>query len=376
MVHLPEQAPAPARPETAAALPPAALPPAALSPAAEPPGRVTVRFRTVALRVIAGLGAGALLLLTFLHLVDLSQVARHLDHLNPAFAACSAVAFLGAYVVRALRWRRLLRPCRVSAGRSIAIYQVATFLNWLLPVQAGELAKSLLLKRSDGVPVSRSMATVGMDKTMDLLPAVAILTLVPLVGLHLNGLLWFVLIVTLGSLALAAALLLFALWQRDRTLAVLNRMLARVLRGRAQQHIEPAIVMFVDTVLALIRQPRVLLVATVYTGAAASLDALSCLFSFKAVGVAVGLAVVFYGSTFLNLTFVLPTPPAHVGFTEFAGLLVFSGLLGVNRSGVAAMTLFSHPFDGLLLCGSALLGLGRLGLSLRSSLRLIRRGQT
>jgi uncharacterized protein (TIRG00374 family) len=331
------------------------------------------RIRTAALRVAAGLAAGTALLLVFFRLVDLSTVYHRLAHLSAPFVALSGTAFLGAYAIRAIRWRRLLRPYRVRVARAITIYQVATFLNWLLPVQAGELAKSMLLQRSDRVPVSRSLATVSMDKTMDLLPAVAILALVPVAGLRLSGVLWLVLLLVLGALGAVAAVLAFALCRRERTLALLTRPLASSLGGRAREHARPSVVNFVDTLLALLRQPRVLLVATAYTAAAAGLDALSCLFAFRAVGMSVAIPAVLFGCTFLNLTFILPTPPAHVGFTEVMGLLIFSGLLGVNRSAVAAMTLFSHSFDGLMLTCTGLLGLGRMGLSLRGTVRLIRR---
>jgi uncharacterized protein (TIRG00374 family) len=331
------------------------------------------RARSVALRILLGLAAGALLLLAFFRLIDLGQVYRDLTHFSIAFGCLSAVAFLGAYAVRALRWRWFLRPSRVSVGRAITIYQVATFLNWLLPVQVGELAKSLLLQRSDGIPVSRSFATVGMDKIMDLLPAVVLLALLPVAGLRLTSLLWTVLILALTALVASCAVLILATWKRERTLAVLTHSrLARVCPRRIRDRAGPAITLFVDTLAALVRQPRALLIGTAYTAAAASLDALSCGFAFRAVGVAAGWAIVFYGCTFMNLTFILPTPPAHVGFTEVIGLLVFSGLLGVNRSAVAAMAVFAHPLDGILLTVTAVAGLGRLGLSLKSGLRLVR----
>lgn len=331
------------------------------------------RIRTVALRVAVGLAISAAFMLVFLRQVGLGAVYHHLLHLSITFALLDGIVFLGAYAVRAVRWRWLLRPCQVSVGRAVMIYQVATFFNWLLPVQGGELAKSLLLQRSDGIPVSRSFATVSMDKTMDLLPAVGILVLLPFGALHLSGLVWSALILALGALGVAFGVIALAAWKRGRTVAVLTRSLGSVLRGRARDRVEPAIMLFVDTLRALVRRPRVLLVATVYTVAAASLDMLSWLFAFRAVGVSLGLVVVFYGYLFMNLTFILPTPPGHVGFAELMGLLIFSGLLGVNRSEVAAMALFAHAFEGVLLTCAALFGLSRMGLGLRSSLRLMRK---
>ena len=104
----------------------------------------------MALRTAVGMLAGAILIVTFLRLLDVGSVLRRLEHLSIGLALLCGVAFLAAYFVRAMRWRCLLKPSVVSVPRAAAIYQVATFLNWLLPIRGGELAKGLMLRRSNG----------------------------------------------------------------------------------------------------------------------------------------------------------------------------------------------------------------------------------
>jgi dolichol-phosphate mannosyltransferase len=328
------------------------------------------RMRTVAFRTGVGLCAGAILIVAFLQLVDMGAVYARLSNLDVGFALLCGVPFLGAYVVRALRWRLLLRPDEVSVPRAVAIYQVATFLNWLLPVRGGELAKSLLLRRSNGIPVSRSLATVSMDKAMDLVPAVALIAVLPFAGLQLSGSLWALLLSALAVVVLGVLVLALAAWRRDLALSVLTRPVAKVLPSAARQRVEPFIVQFLDTLRALVRQPRLMSVAAVYTAAAVALDALFCLLAFRAVGVSVSLPVVLYGYTFFNLAFILPTLPGQVGSNELIGLLIFTGLFGVDSAGVGAMFLFSHPWNAVLMTLSALVCLGVMGLSVRSTLRL------
>lgn len=328
------------------------------------------RVRAVAFRISLGLGVGALMLVAFLQLVNVNAVAARLAGLSTGFALLCGVAFLGAYFVRAMRWRCLLSPyCAVTVGRAAAIYQVATFLNWLLPVRGGELAKSLLLRRTDGVPVSRSLATVAMDKTMDLLPALVLLALLPFVGLHLSRALWVLLLSAQAVVVLAVLVLSLAAWRRDLALKVLTG-LAKMLPRAARQRIEPFIVLFVDTLLGLIRRPRLLLVAGAYTAVAVTLDALFCWMAFKAVGVTLSVPIALYGYTFFNLAFILPTPPGQVGSNELVGLSIFSGLFGVDRSGVGAMFLFSHPWTAVLMTVTGLVCLSVMGLTLRNTLRL------
>jgi hypothetical protein len=93
------------------------------------PRRPLSRARGAAVRVAIGVVTAAILVAAFLMLVNVSAVYHRLAHLDAGFALMCGAAFLGAYAVRALRWRRLLKPSTVSVGRAIAIYQVATFLN-------------------------------------------------------------------------------------------------------------------------------------------------------------------------------------------------------------------------------------------------------
>jgi uncharacterized protein (TIRG00374 family) len=324
----------------------------------------------VLMRSAVGLCIGAILIVTFLRLVNVSAVSARLAHLRIVPALLCGVAFLGAYLVRAMRWRCLLRPCAVGIGRVAAIYQVATFLNWMLPVRGGELAKSLLLRRLNGIPVGQSLATVSMDKTMDLLPALALLALLPFVRLNLSRPLWLLLLSALTVVALGILVLALAAWRRDRALTLITRPLAALRRPGVRERVEPFIVRFLDTLVALVRQPRLMLVAVAYTTLAVSLDALFCLLAFRAVGVTVPLPAVLYGYTLFNLAFLLPTPPGQVGSNELVGLMIFSGVFGLGRSGVGAMFLFSHPWTAMLMTTSGLLCLSAVGLSLRASLRL------
>jgi uncharacterized protein (TIRG00374 family) len=330
------------------------------------------RARGAAVRIAIGVLASAILIGAFLTLVNPSAVLERLAHLKIGFALACGVAFLGAYAVRALRWRWLMRPCEVSASRAIAIYQVATFLNWLLPVRGGEIAKALLLRRTNGIPVGHSLATVSMDKTMDLLPAAVLLALVPFVHPRLSGSLWVLLLSAMVVVITIGLVLAFAAWRRDRAMALMSGLLTVLLPARLRRRAEPFVARFVDTLLSLIRQPRVLLIAAGYSAVAVCLDALFCLLAFRAVAVTVSVPVVLYGYTFYNLAFILPTPPGQVGSNELIGLLIFSGVFGLGRSEVGAMFVFSHPWTAALMTTSGLICLSLMGLTLGGTLRLAR----
>lgn len=327
------------------------------------------RLNPLATRMALGLIVGGVLVLAFSRLVNVQSALQRVEHLSVGMAVLSGTLFLGAYGVRALRWRRLLAPYRVSVPRVVAIYQVATFANWLLPLRGGELVKSLLLRRLDAIPISESLPTVAMDKIMDLLPAIGLIALLAFLPLQLSQPLWVLLVTVLLLLVSGALFLGLAAWRRTAATALLSWMMRR-LPAFVRRRVEPFAMHFVDALLALVARPRLLLVAAAYTGVAVCLDALSCFFAFQTIGATIAFPVVLYGYTFYNLAYILPTPPGQIGSNELVGLLVFTGLLHINRSAVAAMFLFSHPFSALLLVMSGLLSLSVMGLTLRSTLAL------
>jgi uncharacterized protein (TIRG00374 family) len=330
------------------------------------------RIDGIALRTVIGLFIAALLVLMFSRLVNLGTVWIHLEHLDIRLALLCGAVFLMAYGVRALRWRLFLTASghATSVARVVMIYQVALFVNWLLPVRGGELVKSLLLRQLDSIPISESLPTVAMDKSLDLLPAVALVAILPFMPFQLSRPLWTLLLIVLLVLACGATFLLVAALRRDAALRLLRWGVARL--PRALQRIEPFLVRFVDMLLSLVVRPRLLLKTALLTAIAVCLDALFCLLAFAAVGTPVPFPLVLFGYTFFNLAFILPTPPGQIGSNELIGLLIFSGVLGVSRTGVAAMFIFSHPWTAILMAASGVLCLSAMGLSMRSALEFAR----
>lgn len=328
--------------------------------------------KPIVYRTALGAVAAAILLFVFSQVISLGGVLRRLEHLNIPLALLCGVVFLGAYVVRALRWRYFIAPYTVSARDAILIYQVSTFINWLLPVRGGELVKAFLLRKRVGMPVREALPTVAMDKLMDFLPALVLLVILPFMPFHLDGALWGLLLLVAGVFLLSIIFLLLAVWKRQLALSLVYRIFA-LTPTRIRQKVVPFVEGFVDALLRLAAQPRLLLIATAYTAVAVSFDALFAWLAFLAIGAHVSYAVVLFGYTLYNLAYILPTPPGQIGSNEVIGLLVFTGIFGVSRISVAAMFIFSHPWTALLMIVSGLASLSALGVGLRSTLSF---GQT
>src|SRR5207249_12056679 len=99
----------------------------------------------------------------------------------------AGLAFLTTISIRSLRWKLFLNPIgKVSTLKAIQLFLIGIFLNFLLPIRDGEVAKSLMLKRIAGIPISQSLPTVAMDKALDLMPALFIMAIVPFLGIQMG----------------------------------------------------------------------------------------------------------------------------------------------------------------------------------------------
>jgi uncharacterized protein (TIRG00374 family) len=246
---------------------------------------------------------------------------------------------------------------------------VGTFLNFLLPIRGGEVAKSLMLKRLANIPVGQSLSTVAMDKALDLLPALFIMAIVPLLGFRMGTRIWLVLGLVGSLLVGLSCFIALAIWRRDAAIALLQRM-TRVLPKGLGSKVEGFATNFVDALLAGARQPRIFIPAILLTIVAVLCDGLFALLAFWTVGVPMPFGQAIFGYALYNMFYILPTPPGQVGTNEIFGLLVFSGLLHFDAHGVTAMFLFSHPWAAVIQTVAGMGCLSALGLTLSGAMKV------
>jgi conserved hypothetical protein len=287
-----------------------------------------------------------------------------------AFALVSGVAFLLAFSIRGIRWKLFLNPiCDISIDKAIRIFLVSIFINFLLPISSGDIAKTLMLKRIAGVPIGRSLPTVAMDRSMDLLPALAIMAIVPLLGIQMDIKLWLVLYAVGGLLIVLVCFIGLTVWKRTVAIALLRKatsLLPKTIGGKAESFATG----FVDSLLAGVSRPHVFLPAVGLTCLAVVCDSLFAMFAFWTIGFPISFGTAIFGYTLYNLFFIFPTPPGQIGSNEAVGLLVFTGLLHLPTDKVAAMFVFSHPWAALLMTAAGLICLKTLGLTISTTMTI------
>lgn len=132
-----------------------------------------VRIRTVLVSVLA-----IALFAWFLRHANLAdvwvQVRRaRLDLLMAGFA----VVVL-SYLIRAYRWQYLLRPIGPTRFRTAFRTTVIGFAALgILPARAGDVLRPYLLARQEGLSMSATLATIVMERVLDLITVLALLAL-------------------------------------------------------------------------------------------------------------------------------------------------------------------------------------------------------
>ena len=332
----------------------------------------TMRARTL-LGLLVGIGM-LFLISKFVNFPStLAELKEHLTTTRGViYALCAAASFIAAFSIRGTRWRLFLsRICDISVFKSIQIFWVAVFLNFLLPVQGGELGKSLILKRIKGIPISRSLPTVAMDKSLDLMPALIIMAAVPFIpGIHMSATLWIILGLVSGILLGIIFTVALMAWNRAAATQFIKTVL-RVLPAGIGTKIEGFALGFVDSLLEGASNPRTFIPAILLTCLAVTCDGLFAWFAFLTVGVnTISFATAIFGYTTYNMFSILPTPPGQLGSNELWGVLVFGGLLGFPKAGVLAMFVFSHPLAALIMTTMCLISLSALGISIKSVMKM------
>jgi uncharacterized protein (TIRG00374 family) len=322
--------------------------------------------------VLGGLVGIGMLALVF-RFVNIPTAAAQLkQHLGTPhgllMGSLAALFFILAFSIRGTRWSFFVRPIqKVSPIKTIQIYWIGIFVNVLLPVQGGEVTKSILLKRVTGLPVSQSLPTVAMDKALDLMPALIIMAIVPFIpGIHMNLILW-------GVLALVGSILIGVIfvvaltaWNRAKAVAFIKFM-SHLLPAKFGTKIEGFAMGFVDSLLAAASRPQTFIPAVLLTCLAVTCDGLFAMFAFWAVGLdKINFGMSIFGYTVFNMFTILPTPPGQVGWNEMIGKLVFSDLLGFDKTLSVNMFLFSHPLTALIMATMALINLSALGIKFSS----------
>lgn len=136
-------------------------------------------------RLMAALGIAMLILYAFLQAhIDLGQTVSLLRKTNWLDYLGAITVFYGASVIRAGRWKLLLRNAGERAGLAKAwrILMVGWFVNGIFPAKPGDLYRARLLGKTYQTSASKALGTIAMERLLD---GAVLLLLIDVLGLLL-----------------------------------------------------------------------------------------------------------------------------------------------------------------------------------------------
>lgn len=276
----------------------------------------------------------------FLWSQDLRQLGAALATVEPLWIAPAvAVYFIGVWL-RAARWRLLMLPfAEVRTERLFRIILIGFAVNNVLPLRLGELVRTFLLRRSHGVPIASTLATVLIERLLDVFALCGILTAVLLFA-QPRG--WLLAVAGTAATITAGGVVGLLI-----VLVVPRSLLERLfgfgvgIAGRIHRRLGNLAASIVDG-LRVLEDGRALLaiVPLSITCWAAELG----LYYFLALSLNVdaGMFGLAAGMVIANLATVLPSPPGYVGTFDIALQLTLTESFGVPEATAGAFTLLTH----------------------------------
>ncbi len=289
-----------------------------------------------------GILLGAIFLFAWLKMINWQEFIGYFKSFDLNYVLIFSFFYVFAYILRSLRWRLIMKPIySLTILQSFGLFMSGLMINYIIPVRAGELAKSVILKSKYQVRISKSLPTIFIDKISDLFPIILIMILIPLITVHINITLSIIIAVLFVIFLFFIGFLFFAVNHHQKALKILHLFLKITPKGW-----RPQFEMFFENFVGgmSIMQNRVKDNICVYaiTMLAVFSEAIYIYAVFKAFGADISYTQILFGYTLMNLTYILPTPPAQIGSNQFMWVLIFSVALGLNKDLTSAAVTFSH----------------------------------
>jgi len=322
-------------------------------------------------KVVAGILISAVALVWALSGVNLAEVRRHLADADPLMFLASVLAATSLFAIRAFRWRPLLEPIRTGIGYRprFAATCIGFMANNLLPARVGEFVRAFALGRMVDLPISAAFGTLVVERMLDALVIVAFL-FIAMASPDFPG--------TSSEVASVARLMIAALvvglivlglmvaWPR-RAATIGTRIAGKVLPARAQRPVVDALLALLDG-LAVLRSPRLLIAAVVWSVVLWLAGAFSFWLAFVAFDIDVPFSAALFLQSLIALGVSLPSAPGFFGVFEGFARLGLVQVYGVDADHAISFAVGFHIGGFIPITLMGLYYAWRFGLSRRELL--------
>ncbi len=287
-----------------------------------------------------GLGISIMFLTVALRGLDLEHFWYALRGANYWWLLPSVGVYFVAVLLRTWRWQYMLLQIKpITIARLFPVVVIGYMGNNVYPARAGEVLRSYVLRRNEGVPISVSLTTVVLERLFDglvmLLFIVVALQFVPLPPVYFS-------LVLIFSVFFGVMLVVFL------RIATHPQQLARwytwsinhLLPGKVRPYVGDLFGRFVDGLQSL-RSPRQVLIIFASSILIWVIEAFSYWCVLLAFPIDVPFVLIVLLTAVVNLFTTIPSTPGHVGTFDAPGIAVLSQF-GVQQALAVGFMLVLH----------------------------------
>jgi uncharacterized protein (TIRG00374 family) len=295
--------------------------------------------------------------------VDLATVVRQLAAARIDWVLGVVALSLVCHAVRAQRWRILLRPVVASPfGAALSATLVGFGANMVLPLRLGEIVRPTLFARRVGIPLTPAVASIVVERVLDMLLVVLCFVAVTLSYPKLAS--YRSVAVVLGAGAASAFAILYGLGRNRRAADAGFERLAQRLPARVQGMVRPLVHGILDGARGL-GDARTLAGVLVMSVVLWTLITGTYVLSFLAVDLPVPLVSASLATVVIVGFFAfVPQAPGFIG-TWHAACVLSLGLFGVAKDEAVAYAWLTWGIQMVVNVGAGAVALAFQDLSVR-----------
>ena len=273
--------------------------------------------------------------------LELDKVWGQVQGANYWWLIPSVTAYFAAVWARTWRWDYMLRPLKhIPLSRLFPVVVIGYMGNNIYPFRAGEVLRSYVLRRREGVPMSGSLATVIVERVFDgLVMLVFVFAALPLAPIPSDTIRTTVIV---ASVAFFGALVVFFAIAAvpQRMLLLVEWLAVRFVPERARRPLLDFTERFMFGLESL-RNFRNVLMIFLSSIVVWLLETVKYWFVMHAFNFEVSFFALMLMNGIVNLATTLPSAPGYIGTFDGPGIAVLV-LYGVPEAIAGAYTLVLH----------------------------------
>lgn len=324
------------------------------------------------IKIIFNTVLGLVLIFIWSRFVDLNQIIGTISRVNIAILILVFLFMLLSPIIRAIRFKIFLSEVkRVPLWDLIYLNGVAMMLNFFIPIRAGEIAKGIYLNSRFGLHLGKALIWTFIDRFVDFLAVLGLAAiLLILVPTALSIKIIIIITVILIAVLLLTYLAVFQLGLAKKLVSFLRPIL---IVNSIKIYFDKFSTLILQSFSILDRHPKDLTLMAAVTVLAYGADAAIWYFAFVALGFRQEYLKMYLGQLLSALAYLIPAAPGYVGSAEASGLLILSGMFGIDTNLASAMTVLFHISSAIFVLIFGLVSVFSLkidlGLILRKALR-------